>query len=202
MNDYKPNSHRFKDEQKTVEEQRKVEKVVNGAVKTKKKSGVERTAEAIISDIITDIFIPAGKKLITDVAKNIFDKARDGIDTLLYGEYGKPRGDSPVKRAYSKCYDSRFAERSRFDEENRGRSTIDFDTITYDSRGEAEMVLAEMRARIVDYGMVTVSDMFEMSGLQQPYTSHKYGYTNLDTSSVERGRDGYIIKLPRVKSLD
>lgn len=202
MYDYKPNSHRFKEEQKAVEEKKKVEKVVNGVVQTKKKSAVDKVAETFISDIVSDVLIPAAKKTVSDVVKTVFDIVRDGIDGLLYGEKGKPRSsDSPVKRAYTKFYDSGSAH-SRFDENNRARPTVDFDEIVYSSRGEAEMVLDEMKDRVREYGMVTVSDMYEMSGLSQPYTSNRYGWSNLSTAEVVRVKDGCIIKLPKIKVLD
>lgn len=203
MNDYKPNSHRFKEEQlKADTAQKKVEKVVSGTAQVKKKTAMNKVAENFISDILTDALIPTGKKAVSDIVKTIFDMARDGIDTMLFGERGRPRSDSPVKRAYSKFYDSRTAERSRFDEDFRAKPRIDFDEIVYESRGEAEMVLDEMKDRIREYGMVTVSDMYEMSGLSQPYTSNKYGWTNISTAEIERTRDGCVIKLPKIKSLD
>ena len=201
MYDYKPNSHRFKEEQKAVEEKKKVEKVVSGAVQTKKKSVVDKAAETFVSDIVSDVLIPAAKKTVSDVVKTVFDIARDGIDALLYGDKGRPRGDSPVRRAYTKYYDS-GSTRSRFDEDNKAKPRVEFDEIVYTSRGEAEIVLDEMKDRVREYGMVTVSDMYEMSGLSQPYTSNKYGWTNLSTAEVVRIKDGCIIKLPKVKVLD
>lgn len=201
MNDYKPNSHRFKEEQKVAVEQKKVEKVVDGAARVKKKSVASRATESFMSDILADVLIPAGKKAVSDVAKTVFDMFRDAIDTALYGEKGRPRGDSPVRRAYSKYYDS-GSSRSRFDEDYKARTQIDFGDIEYDTRGEAEMVLDEMRDRVREYGLVTVSDMYEMSGLAAPYTSNKYGWSNIESAEIVRTRDGCIIKLPRMKLMD
>ena len=81
MEDYKPNSNKYKEEQKLVERDKKVEKVVTGKVITKKKSGLSKLTNEFISEdahsvgsyIIKDVVIPAAKKLIYDIFT-------DGID--------------------------------------------------------------------------------------------------------------------------
>ena len=40
MSDYKPNSHKYKTDKKTTQPERKIESVVSGKVKTKKKSEI------------------------------------------------------------------------------------------------------------------------------------------------------------------
>ena len=109
MDDYKPNSHRFKEEQKTdvKEESKKLEKVVNGSVKVRKKSHLK---EALISEdasniksyIVIDVLIPAIKKAISDIVKN-------GIEMLLYGDSGRRNGQlSPSSSvSYRDYYDRR-----------------------------------------------------------------------------------------------
>ena len=80
---YKPNSHKYKAEQAAAaEERKKLEKVVSGEVKTKKKSGLRKLASELVSDnasnikqyIVKDIIIPGIKKGISDV-----------VDMLLFG---------------------------------------------------------------------------------------------------------------------
>ena len=51
-------------------------------------------------------------------------------------------------------------------------------------------------------GLVTVADMYEFSGLAAPYTAVKYGWFNLRTAEVIRGRDGYYLKLPKAMPID
>ena len=52
MQDYKPNSHRFREEQKQLApvEKKKVEKVVKGSVKTKKKGNLSKISDVLISE--------------------------------------------------------------------------------------------------------------------------------------------------------
>ena len=66
MENYKPNSNKIKSEQKETQE-KKIEKVVQGTVKTKKKNELSKFKEAFISEdarnvktyILTDVIIPA-----------------------------------------------------------------------------------------------------------------------------------------------
>ena len=54
--DYKPNSNRYKKAQKNVPaEKKKVEKVVTGNVKTRRKSGVSKLKDTFISEDISMI---------------------------------------------------------------------------------------------------------------------------------------------------
>lgn len=204
MQDYKPNSHRFKEEQKkkaAEEKERKIEKVVsNGSAKIKKKSELSKFTSAFISEdvsnvkshVVSDVIIPAAKKLIYDIVK-------DGIDMLLYGTSGNS-GRSTVgsKVSYSKMYDDPRDRRSS----TTSKSRFDFDDLVFESRGVAEAVRAQMQEVIERYGFVTVADMYDMADVTQPYTSNKYGWINISSSEIVRIRDGYIIKLPKPAPID
>lgn len=196
MEDYKPNSHKFREEQK--DSQRKVEKVVTGAVKTRKKSEVRKFTDIFVSEdianvksyIFMDVLIPAVKKAISDVVTN-------GIDMLLYGESRrdtKRAGDYVSYRNYS----DRGATRS----EPRARSGFNFDDLLFKTRADAEAVREQMDDMIDRYGVVTVADLYDMADCTAPYTSNKYGWTNIRNADVVRGRDGYVIKLPRAMPID
>ena len=82
---------------------------------------------------------------------------------------------------------------------------FDYDDISFDSRGDAELVLDQMRD-LVDgdrgFGLVTVADMYDLAGLQAPFTARKYGWFNLRTAEVIRGRDGFYIRLPKAMPID
>lgn len=196
MDDYKPNSHRFKEEQKTdvKEESKKLEKVVNGSVKVRKKSHLK---EALISEdasniksyIVMDVLIPAIKKAISDIVKN-------GIEMLLYGDSGRSNGQrSPSSSVSYRDYYDRRDDRYRPNPSQRqGRS---IDDLVIESRGEAEEVLTRMDELLETYKMVTVADFYDLVGVTCDYTDNNYGWTSLRSAEVVRVRDGYIIKLPR-----
>lgn len=203
MAEYAGNSNKAKEAAAEIQTERKVQKVVSGKVTTRENKGrkltklfIEEDVDSVKSHIFMDIFIPAAKRLISDIV-------RDGIDMMLYGE---PRGDkkkSGSRVSYRDYYDERNSSRDR----GRYASTRDRfdndDDIIFDSRGEAEAVLDEMDNMIARYGLVTVSDMYDMAGLTAPYTATKYGWTSLRNASVERVRgNGYVIKLSKASPID
>ena len=54
--DYKPNSNRFKEQQKeTAIEKKKIEKVTTGKVKIKKKSGLQKMAGAMFAEDVDKV---------------------------------------------------------------------------------------------------------------------------------------------------
>lgn len=202
MNDYKPNSHRFKEEQKAAaSEEKRVEKVVSGAVKTKKRSEIRKFTDVFVAEdaqnvksyIIGDVLIPAFKKAVSDAITS-------GVDMILYGSTGRSERRSSTSRvSYRQYYDNREDDRRSYD-----KTRFEYDDIEFTNRGEAETVLDEMLATIERYGVVTVADMYDMVGLRPPYTSHKFGWTHIRNVNdiVTRVRGGYILKLPRAMPLD
>lgn len=202
MPEYKPNSLKYREgQQQAATEERKVEKVVTGAVKTKKKGEVRKLAEVFVpgdvknvkSYVVMDVLVPAIKKAISDIVTN-------GIDMILYGETGRSKKRSSSDYvSYSRYSDKRD---DRHSSREAARPRFDFDDIIYESRGEAEAVLEQMLDVIDRYKFITVGDMYDMAGLPQPYTSNKYGWTSLRTAETVRTRDGYTIKLPKAMPID
>lgn len=200
MNDFKPNSHRFKEEQKESAEKKKVEKVISGKVKTKKKSEISKFADVFISEdasnvksyIFMDVLVPAIKKAISDIVT-------DGIDMILYGETGRTKKRSSSNSSYISY--NRYSDRRddrRSDSSYRAVSRYDFENITLDNRGDAEEVLERMDELLDAYGIVTVSDLYDLVGITGEFTDNKYGWTSLRNAEIVRVRDGYKLKLPRV----
>lgn len=207
--EYKSNSHRSREKENIKEkdyEKRQLKKVVKGKVKVKKKSEARKFADTFISEdiqniksyVIGEVLIPAAKKALSDIVTN-------GIDMLLYGEAGvsKRRSSNSSRVSYSRYYeDERRDRRDRERYSSRSRSGYNFDDISFETRGEAESVLFAMEEEIDNYGIVSVSDLYELVGITGNYTDNKYGWTDLRTAVVTRRRDGYVIKLPRALPID
>lgn len=196
MEEYKPNSHRSKEEAATPKE-KKVEKVVHGAVKTRKKSGLEKAKGLFISDdaanlksyVLMDVLIPAFKKAISDIVTN-------GIEMILYGETGRSRRNSPSGSvSYRNFYDRRDSDRRQLNSPVRTGYSVD--DVVLETRGEAEDVLARMDELIEMYGVVSVADLYDLIGVTGNYTDNKYGWTNIRNAEPIRVRDGYLLKLPK-----
>lgn len=200
IEDYKPNSNRFKEEQKNAAE-KKVEKVVTGKATVRKKSAISKIAEEFISDdakniksyVIGDVLIPAFKKAISDIVTN-------GIDMILYGgSMGKSKRSNADRVSYRNYYDE---PRSRT-EKTYSDTRQSFDEVVVDSRGEAEEVLARMNEIIDQYQVVSVADLYELAGIRNDnYMTHKYGWTSIRNADVVRIRDGYLIKMPKAMPIN
>jgi hypothetical protein len=203
VSEYKPNSHVYKEEQKkALEERKKAEKVVSGPVKLKKKSGITKLTDNIIAEdaknvktyILTDVLLPGIKKA-------IFDIVTGGIEMLIYGTTGKHKGGSlGSKVSYRNYYDhDRRDDRS---DDSRSRNRFDIDEMIFTSRGEASAVKDQLEDMLAKYGVVTVADLYDSIDETAPYTSNRYGWTNLRNAEVTRVRDGYLLKLPKPSPID
>lgn len=194
MENYKSKSN------KTKEERKPQEKVVNGTVTVKKKSPARKFTDVFISEdvsnvksyIFTDVLVPALKKLVSDIVK-------DGIDMFMYG--GTRRGDTRPSgyRADTVSY-NRYSDKNygrRVDGDIRARSTYSYDEIIFPSRGDAEIVLDRMLEILEQYDMVSIADFYEMAGLTGEYTDLKYGWTSLRGVEAVRHKDGFVLDLPR-----
>lgn len=196
MEDYRPNSHKYKEE-------KKIEKVATGKVQKKKKNEMSKFKEVFISEdvsnvksyIFLDVLVPAIKKAILDIVT-------DGTDMILYGGSGSGRRRSKSDKVPYRDYFNR--ERDwRSDREYSVRDRFDYDDLTFDCRGDAEAVREQMEEVIDNYGVVTVADMYDMAGVTAPYTAAKYGWSNIRSAEVVRLRGGdYIIRLPRAMQID
>lgn len=197
MNDYKPNSHKYREDQKSGEERKKLDKVVTGTVKTRKKSELKKFADIFISEdiqnvksfVLMDVLVPAVKKAISDIVTN-------GIDMILYGGTGYSNRNTPgSKVSYRSYYDRKDNDRGY--DNSRNRNGYSYDDIVLETRGEAEEVLDQMNALIDTYGVASIADLCDLIGRNSQYTDNKYGWTNLRNAEPIRVRDGYLLKLPK-----
>lgn len=207
---YKPNSNRYKEQQKENVElpQKKVEKVVTGKVITKKKNNFQKLGDKFISEdagnvvsyIFGDVLVPAIKKAISDIVT-------DGIDIILYGESRNRTRRSPSGTVSYRNYYDRDYRTPRRDMNERqaimaGSGLYSYDDIILESRGEAENVLNRMDEIMDVYGLVRVADLFDLVGISGNPTDNSYGWTNIRNAEVVRVRDGYKIKMPRAMPID
>ena len=205
MDDYKPNSHKYKEEQKqkALEEKKRVEKITTGKVTVKKKGEMSKFAGKIISQedvgnirsyLIDDVIIPTIKNTIWDAFTN-------SLDMVLFGGTGRGKKKSSVNKiSYRDYYDKRD-DRRRYGQ-SRVNSLYDLDDIVLESRGEAERVLDQMSELIDTYKFVRVSDLYDLIGESCDYTANNYGWSNLRNADVIHTRDGYKLKLPRALPID
>lgn len=75
--------------------------------------------------------------------------------------------------------------------------------LVYETRADAEKVLNGMSEIIDNYGFVTVTDLYDISGLPGAYyTDSIIGWKgSIKESTIKKIRDGYIIDLPKPEVL-
>ncbi len=202
MEEYKPNSHKFKEDQKGAVPEKKVEKVISGTVKSKKKSEIQKFTDVFISEdvnnvksyILLEVLVPAIKKAISDIVTN-------GIDMILYGGTGRTKSNSTASKiSYRSYYDGGNYRRDY--SASRTKTGYNYDDIILDNRGEAEDVLSRMDELISTYGLVSVADLYDLVGITGNYTDNKYGWTDIRSAQPIRVRDGYMLKLPKALPLN
>lgn len=217
LKNLKPNSKAYHESQKKSiakakdipDKPEKLEKVVKGTATLKKPSAAKKVEEALLADdaktvktyLLWDVLIPAIKDTLSDLVKK-------GIDALLFGE--EHRGNGSVKRSgdtsyvsYSSYY-NRNRDRSGRAQASRGRSrrTMSFDDILFETRADAEEVLENLVDLTMMYGLASVSDFYELAGIEYNYIDNRWGWYELSEARVLRVRDGYILDLPRTEKLD
>lgn len=196
METYRGNSYRERSNQ-TSKEDKKIEKVTTGKVRTKKKSEMSKLKDVFIAEdvrnvksyVVLDVLVPAIKKAIYDIVV-------DGVGMILGESVAKKRSGSNYV-SYRDCSSS-----TRRDSERRRRG-YEIDDVILDSRGEAEDVLDRMDDVLDEYKVVTVSDFYDLVGISDEPIDHKYGWRNIASAEVVRSRDGgYMIRLPRPMPID
>lgn len=203
----KPNSFKYRKEQQEQQQRERAAKVVRGPVTTKKKGELSKFASRFISDdagnvgdhIRDDVLIPAIKDTILDIiikgATMIFggrvgSSRNSPLSNISYYNYGDRFGGSPYSSKPKAVTDARSSMR------------FDYDNLIFANRSDAEMVLDQMWGSIKRYGLVTVMDLYDMADMTAPYTSDRYGWTDISSASVDRVYGGYTIKLPKAMPID
>lgn len=207
MQDYKPNSHRFKESQsgapKSAEpEKKKVEKVVAGKVVAKPKSGLVKFAENFFAEdfnkvkdyILKDVIVPTIKDTIWTVIAR-------GSERMLYGESGhSPKNSKLPFINYNGLFKSSTPMTPSV---SSNTSQYSVDNIILEDRGDAEKVLTAMHAHIAEYGEVSISTLYELIG--EPigdFMCTRWGWRSLNTAGIMRtSNGGYKLDLPRPMSL-
>lgn len=206
---------------RVVPENRKVEKITQGAVTVRKKGAGKKLAESFLGEdggtitsyIIEDIVMPALKNAASDIVKYGVDIVKDGFNVLIFGDKrgGRPsssRNETKVSyNNYSKGgrdprRDSPLSRESRREISQQSRSRHDFDDIVFPSRTEAEDVLFHLVELTEKYDQATVMDLYDLAGITFNFTDDRYGWKELGRARVIPVRGGYIIDFPKTILLD
>lgn len=203
MPDYPDNSHSAKERNQNGSgpPNRKLDKIVSGETKTRKKSEVKKfadlftpeDAENVKSYILMDVIVPGIKNAIADA-----------VSIMLFGETGRLGGrrDRGSRVSYQRYYDDRRDDRREYGRP-RAAAGFEYDDIVFETRGDADMVLDQLESAIASYGLVSVADLYDLAGITcRSYTANRYGWTDIRNAKVLHTKDGYILQLPRTVQIN
>ena len=200
MEDYKPNSNRYKREQQEAAPEKRVERVITGPVKTKKQTGMHTFSEDVKrvgSHVFKNMLIPGAKKI-------MYDMFSGGLSMILFGDRGagNPTNTIAGRVSYRNFYDPSF-DTPRAQEMNRNVPAYSYDNIVFQTRTEAVEVLSRLDECLAKYKMVRVADLYDLVGVTgNGFTDNKYGWTNLASADVVPVSGGFMIRLPKALPID
>jgi len=194
-------------------EARKIERVVTDEVKSRPKSVGRRLKNALIGGdsksafmyAIAEVVIPQAKDLIAEAAKQI-------IESIIFAD-ARPGSRRPSGRTHGNYtnYSSRYSSRGtrpgpsiREERPTVSPRSRDLDDMVFGTRAAAQDVLEELYDKLEEYHVVSVADLYTMLDWtsRSTHTDQKWGWENLQGSDIKRVRDGYLLILPKIVSLD
>jgi hypothetical protein len=196
---------------KNEDKQAKPEKVVSGKVLRRKQSLGTRFVKTFFSSensvwnyLLNDVLIPAAKDTVADFVSQ-------GIERAVYGEArssSRRTGTRPGGSGGFVSY-NRFGPNARpaHREEprtmsRRARASHDFEEIVLSTRSDATQVIDGMFELVSKYDQVTVSDLYNLIGVDGTFADEKWGWRDIRGASVVRVTNGYLLDLPKPEHLD
>jgi hypothetical protein len=220
MPEFPANSHAAKDPHPTKgeppkQEDKKIEKVVTGAVVRRKKPIGRRLIETFVGGdsktavqyVLMEVLVPAAKDMLTDAISQ-------GVERLVYGEArsssrrtgARPSGSSYVNyNRYASSSNPPFRPDPREPARTisaRARASHSFEDIVLATRAEAEEVIDRLFELSEKYGQATVGDLYELVGITGNYTDDRWGWNDLRGSGVTRVRNGYLLDIQKPEPLE
>lgn len=187
--------------------------VVTGNVTRKKRSALTRfketfiggDAQSVVGYVSYEILIPAVKDTLSDMVSM-------GIERLLFGEgrispsrRGRASGASTGHINYSgfsKSPTNRYGRDEPRQISRSARAAHNFDEIILDTRVEAETVIERLSDLCDQYGMASVSELYELVKITGDFTDEKWGWFDMRGARVDRIRGGYLLNLPKPEVLN
>lgn len=212
MEQFPSNSKRL--ENRSREEPKKVERVVQGEVTRRKTPRGRRMARNIVGGdarsvwdyVSTDILAPAFRDLVEDAFVGFITRMVRGEDSRHSPRSRRGGLSSRTDYAGISRDRHRYRDEPRRELSRRARSSHDLDEIILENRVDAEEVLDRMEAWIDKYGIVSLAEYYELCGISGNYTDSKYGWRDIRDirdATISRARGGgFIIRLPQPEVLD
>ncbi len=191
----------------TKVERARPEPVTKGKVIVRKKPIGRRIFETFVKEdvpnikeyVIHDWIVPAIKNFFFD---GVIGGISDTIEMSLFGTTRGARGGSRVVRSQGQSYvQYQSASQGRTGNTSirtvNNRAAHNFGDIILETRGEAEEVLSQLVDYTTDDKTASVADLYYLVGMDHNFTDQQWGWFDLSGASVDRVREGYILRLPK-----
>lgn len=203
VSNFPANSVRGKQNAEPEQEDKKIEQLTEEPATRRKKPLGKRISDMFFGGdaksageyMVYEVLLPAAKDMIAEAGAQ-------GIERLIFGETRRRRGgpSAPMSGPTGHISYNRYSSPQKTPTRSisrRARAQHDFDEIVLQSRDEAERVIDRMFDLIGRYEAATVSDLYELVGLNSTHTDQNWGWTDLRGASVSRIRSGgYLLNLP------
>ena len=80
-------------------------------------------------------------------------------------------------------------------------SGFKYNIVTFDSYGDAQLVLDQMEEMLSAQGYVSIADMYECVDASCPYTYNYHGWNDISKAKIMEDNGQYWIKLPRAHQI-
>lgn len=202
MAEIKPNSHKYRKEHE--QQNKQIQPVIDANVVEKKKKLGHEMVKALIADDISDIktrFIM--DNLIPTIQSFVLKSVNDVLSMLFYGRPAAPQKKNSIASVIS------YRQGDYTDYTKGGgrpivsdrTSRTGYEDLTLTDQDKAKEVLYRMDEIIETYDSVSVADLYQLCNITPSPSDFNYGWTDISTADVVRVRDGWTIKMPRIKVL-
>ncbi len=208
MDDYPPNSRKAA-QAPAAQEPKNIERVTTaeahqrkqGLGKQFKKTFVGGDARTTVNYVFFSVLLPAARDMLVDAGSQ-------GLERLIYGESRgsrRPSSSAGYNSLGHVAY-NRMSTRSPQSQPRQmspqSRQSHNFGDIQVESRIEANNVLDRMYDLLSKYEVVTVADLYALTGISGTHVDHKWGWNNLRGASARRTRSGdHLLDLPEPEYL-
>ena len=181
-----------------------VNKIIEGDAIVKEKGIISKLlshagtdADDLVRYLVKDVAVPKMK----DLASDLIDK---GSKRIIYGK-GNVRSTSSggVVYNYNGISKSSVSTSSRSTTValTQPQDGYDDKSIVLSDRVDAEKLLNSLRDRIAEFGVASVSNLYQYMGRPTTFTDRNWGWDNLDSADIVSVKEGWLLKLPKAKSL-
>lgn len=182
-----------------------VEKIIDGEVVIKEKGLISKIlnhAGTDVDDLVRYLVIDVGVPKVKDLASDLIVK---GSNRIIYGK-GNARSTTSNGVVYnynsvSKQTSSNISGRSQTVALTQSQDGYDDKSIILSDRVDAERILNSLKDRISEFGVASVSNLYQYMGRPTTFTDRNWGWDNLNSADIISVKEGWLLKLPKAKSL-